>query len=102
MPCRVFAGRGGAELTVAFSGTDSYVSSKPPGDIPRNASPLIAPVPQTRHAMPRSNPMAAKKFKCGRKLILEMDKVRGRCYECVKEESRERTRPRKRGGKRGK
>jgi hypothetical protein len=27
--------------------------------------------------------MAAKKCKCGRKLILEMDKVRGRCFECV-------------------
>ena len=37
---------------------------------------------------------SAKKCKCGRKLILEMDKVRGRCFECV----RERTRPRKRGG----
>ena len=44
--------------------------------------------------------MAAKKCKCGRRLILEMDKVRGRCYECVKEESQERTKPRKRGGKR--
>ncbi len=48
--------------------------------------------------------MAAKKCKCGRKLILEMDKVRGRCFECVKEErDRERVerpwRGRKRGGK---
>ena len=58
------------------------------------------PTPKTRDAMPRSNPMAAKKCNCGRKLILEMDKVRGRCYECVKEESQERTKPRKRGGKR--
>jgi hypothetical protein len=50
--------------------------------------------------------MAAKKCKCGRKLILEMDKVRGRCFQCVEEErSRERLerpwRSRKRGfGKR--
>jgi len=27
--------------------------------------------------------MAAKKCKCGRRLVLEMDKVRGRCYECL-------------------
>ena len=48
--------------------------------------------------------MAAQKCKCGRKLILEMDKVRGRCYECVKEENRERTRSRSRkgGGRRDK
>ena len=46
--------------------------------------------------------MAAKKCNCGRKLILEMDKVRGRCFECFKEESRERTRPKKGGGRRGK
>ncbi|MEO2015698.1 MAG: LamG domain-containing protein [Fuerstiella sp.] len=57
---------------------------------------------QACHAMPRSNPMAAKKCKCGRKLILEMDKVRGRCFECVKVDALERTRPRKRGGKRDK
>ena len=35
-------------------------------------------------------------------LVLEMDKVRGRCFECVKEESRERTRSRKDGVKRDK
>jgi len=46
--------------------------------------------------------MAANKCKSGRKLILEMDKVRGRCYECVKEEVREPTKPRKDGGRRGK
>ena len=45
--------------------------------------------------------MAAKKCKCGRKLILEMDKVRGRGVQCVRVESRGRTSPRKRGGKRG-
>ncbi len=44
--------------------------------------------------------MAAKKCKCGRRLVLEIDKVRGRCFECVREEGRERTRPRKDGGKR--
>ena len=33
--------------------------------------------------------MAANKCRCGRKLILEMDKVRGECFECVKEESRD-------------
>jgi hypothetical protein len=46
--------------------------------------------------------MTARKCGCGRKLILEMDKVRGRCFECFKEESRERTRSRKNGGKRDK
>jgi hypothetical protein len=46
--------------------------------------------------------MAAKKCKCGRKLTLEMDKVRGRCFECVKEDRRERTRLQERGGKGGK
>ncbi len=46
--------------------------------------------------------MAAKKCKCGHKLVLEMDKVRGRCFQCVKEERRERTRQKKRGGKRDK
>ena len=46
--------------------------------------------------------MAAKKCKCGRKLILYMDQMRGRCFQCVKEESRERTEPQKRGGRRDK
>ncbi len=27
--------------------------------------------------------MAAKKCECGRRLILEMDKVRGRCFESL-------------------
>ena len=43
--------------------------------------------------------MAAKKCKCGRRLILEMDKVRGRCHECVRKEIRERTKPRNHDGK---
>ena len=46
--------------------------------------------------------MAAKKCKCDKRLILDMDKVRGRCYECVREETRERMRPRKDGGTRDK
>ena len=32
--------------------------------------------------------MAAEKCKYVRKLILEMGKVRGRCFQCVREESR--------------
>ena len=43
--------------------------------------------------------MAAKKCKCGRKLVLEMDKLRGKCFQCVKEEDRERMLQRRRGGK---
>ena len=27
--------------------------------------------------------MTAKKCKCGKKLVLEMDKVRGRCFQCL-------------------
>ena len=40
--------------------------------------------------------MAAKKCKCGRKLVLEMDKLRGKCFQCVKEEDRERMLQRRR------
>ncbi len=45
--------------------------------------------------------MAAKKCKCGRKLVLEMDKVRGRCFECVGEERKANLARRRRGGKGG-
>lgn len=44
---------------------------------------------------------AKKKCACGKKLVLEMDKVRGKCFQCVREEQRERTAGRRRGGKGG-
>jgi hypothetical protein len=34
----------------------------------------------------RERTMAAKKCKCGRKVILETDRIRGRCFQCVKDQ----------------
>jgi hypothetical protein len=45
--------------------------------------------------------MAAKKCKCGRKLVLEMDKVRGKCFHCATKEVRARTAHLGHGGKGG-